>query len=439
VTTVLDDNNRPSSLRVNAAGELRTTGAGGGGGGDASAANQVLQTTELQAIKNRLPPALGHRPADQSLSVTLADGVNVIGPAAQSALNVNLLTGVANGWYDADGMASVSLQLSVTAGLSAGQVIFEQTNDLSAPAALLAMRTTSATSSPPLTVHSPNLSVASTVVYEVNLSCRYFRPRISTAFVGATVQAFAVFSQATCSGVTVVQSLGASNSSTIAGPSQVTDLGSAAITTSATSSPLTPSFGPSYIVSLPILTVTGTTPTLDVVVQESDDSGSNWYDVYHFPRITALGMHRSPKLKLTGNRVRYIRTVGGTGPSFTMIVNRQQSSDPGAALRQLIDRTIVPNTLNSVTPFLLPDGAASRVQLVVDMGAITTTAPQFQIEGSENNGGNWFPIGAPLTAIANGSASLTVPDVHAGRLRVRVSTAGVGASLGGAGVLLKAF
>ena len=62
-------------------------------------------------------------------------------------------------------------------------------------------------------------------------------------------------------------------------------------------------------------------------MEESDDNGFNWFPVFTFPTILGNGIYRSPKLPLTGNRVRYNQTVGGTTPSFTRIINRVQSND----------------------------------------------------------------------------------------------------------------
>ena len=135
---------------------------------------------------------------------------------------------------------------------------------------------------------------------------------------------------------------------------------------------------------------------------------------------------------MVGNRIRYVQTVGGTTPSFTRAVNRLQSSSNSDPVRQLVDRSIAVNTLNSVIPAtggLDARDAGNRVQLVVNMGAITTTAPAFQIEGSDDNGAGWYSIGSPLTGVASSTVQLTVVDVNAALLRVRVSTAGSGATL----------
>jgi hypothetical protein len=213
-------------------------------------------------------------------------------------------------------------------------------------------------------------------------------------------------------------------------PGIIADVASAALTSTTTTSAFTPTFGTCYSVNIPVTAVTGTTPTLDVVIEESDDSGTNWFKVYDFPRITATGMYRSPVMRMVGNRVRYVQTVGGTTPSFTRSINRLQSSTNNEAVRQLIDRAIVLTTLNSTTPSIDTRDCGNRAQLVVNVGAITTTAPQLQMEGSDDNGASWYSIGAALTAVASSTVQLTVVDINAALMRARVSTAGVGVTAG---------
>jgi hypothetical protein len=210
----------------------------------------------------------------------------------------------------------------------------------------------------------------------------------------------------------------------------VADIASAAITTTATLAAVTPGFGISYQVNIPVTAVTGTNPTMDVRIEESDDGGTNWFTVYDFPRITGTGIYRSPFLPTTGNRVRYVQTIGGTTPSFTRSLNRLQSNGSFPNTRQLIDRTVAPNTLNSTTPVLLTRDCGNSTQLVVNMGAITTTAPAFQLEGSDDFGATWYAIGTPLTGVASSTVQVTVSSINAGAIRARVSTGGSGATLG---------
>lgn len=210
----------------------------------------------------------------------------------------------------------------------------------------------------------------------------------------------------------------------------VNDVVSAALTTTTTTAAITPAWGTSYQINIPVTAVTGTTPTLDFSIEESDDNGTNWYKVYDFPRITTTGMYRSPIIPFVGNRIRYVQTVAGTSPSFTRAVNRNQSNYNALLQRQLIDRTIQFNTLNSVTPLLLARDCGNATQLIINVGTITTTAPQVQLEGSDDFGATWYSIGTPLLAVASSTVQVTVTNINAAVLRARVSTAGLGVSPG---------
>lgn len=210
----------------------------------------------------------------------------------------------------------------------------------------------------------------------------------------------------------------------------VADVASAAITVTANTAAITPVSGTCYEVNIPVTVVTGTTPTMDVNIEESDDTGTNWFVVYSFPRITTTGIYRSPLLPFKGNRIRYTQTIGGTTPSFTRAINRIESNTGYVeTFNQLFDRSIVLTTLNSVTPSLNISNARVA-QLVINTGAITTTAPQLQLEGSDDNGVSWYSIGTAVTAIASTTVAGPLVNTQAGLLRARVSLAGVGVTAG---------
>lgn len=210
----------------------------------------------------------------------------------------------------------------------------------------------------------------------------------------------------------------------------ISDIASAAITTTQTSSAISNALGNGFQVNVVVTASSGTTPTMDVRVQESFDGGTNWETLYDFQRITGNGSYNSPILRATGRHIRYVRTVAGTTPSFTnAVVRNVLPFIPAEPQKRLIDRSLASTqALNAVTPTLF-QGAANNVQLVVNAGAITTTAPAFQLEGSED-GSNWYAIGSPLTAVASSTVEVTVAAKSATYTRVRVSTAGSGATIG---------
>ena len=200
---------------------------------------------------------------------------------------------------------------------------------------------------------------------------------------------------------------------------------SVALTTTTTSVTIVPTFGTSYTVVVPVTVVSGTNPTLDIGIEESDDTATNWVRVYDFPRITATGMYRSPPILFRGNRIRYVQTVAGTTPSFTRSVSRLQSSAPGLNLRNFIDRTIVPNTLNSVTPTYNIEGC-DQINITANCSAQTTPAT-LTLEFSDNST-NWFTSAVTLTTVV-GIVQAKSTNEQWKFARLRVSTAGTGITL----------
>jgi len=209
----------------------------------------------------------------------------------------------------------------------------------------------------------------------------------------------------------------------------VADAASGTITTTANGATITPTSGAvSQEFNIIVTGVSGTTPTLDYVLQESDDTGTNWYDVYHFPRITATGQYRSPLITLTGHRVRLNPTITGTSASFTRSLNRLQSHAVAPLQRQFFDRALVINTISSVTAGTFFIDGCRALAVMVSMGAVTTTAPVLVLEISPDNT-NWVQVGADITTAANTNNLLTVVDQLGRFARIRVKTAGSGATL----------
>ena len=72
---------------------------------------------------------------------------------------------------------------------------------------------------------------------------------------------------------------------------------------------------------LDVTAVTGTTPTLDVKIQEKDPVSGKYFDLLSFTQKTAISSERksygSGAGELLGKVIRYVATIGGTTPSFT--------------------------------------------------------------------------------------------------------------------------
>lgn len=213
------------------------------------------------------------------------------------------------------------------------------------------------------------------------------------------------------------------------------DIQPAVLTATETSRAFAAPLRPAYQAAIQVTAVSGTNPTLDVHVESSDNKGITWTRIYSFPRITAIGTYRSHTTPLRGGLVRYVQTVGGTNPSFTRSAIRDVVSDEEISVTQIIDRALAVNTLNSVTS-TLPAFHAKNAMLSVTMGTITTTAPQFMIEGSDD-GVNFVALTSALTAVASSTVTIKINDTQFPFLRAKVTTAGVAATLVSA--TLKAF
>lgn len=211
------------------------------------------------------------------------------------------------------------------------------------------------------------------------------------------------------------------------GGSLANDVVSAAITSTATTSAITPGLVSNigtyaHSFNVVVTAVTGTTPTMDIGVEESMDNGVNWVRIYDFPRITANGAYTSPLIKATyGTRFRYVQTIGGTTPSFTRAINRVMFSVPGQFIKQFFDRSIVLTTLNSTTPTYTVDGG-NFFQTIVNLGA-ATTPPVLQLQGSED-GTNWYNIGTTFTPTASATTVTVNKDISPKFARILVQTAG---------------
>ena len=241
-------------------------GGGGGGGGDATAANQVTgnaslatiaskttsldanqvtgnaslatiasKTTSLDANQVTGNASLatiasktsainakvnnGTGPMAVGLTVTTSEARSVIGSQLTSpVINTELLTNTINGWYDAKDFNAASFTVVTGAGISAGVLTFESVDDTTLTAAQVPVRVgNSATTAPVTTL---NLNASTTIRYNVNLSARYFRVRVSTAVTGGTVQVFATFRQQSFAD----QGLAISNVGTVATLSGTTSL-----------------------------------------------------------------------------------------------------------------------------------------------------------------------------------------------------------------------
>lgn len=360
----------------------------------------------------------------------------ITGAAAQSAAGNNVLHWITT-TTSIDTMVpglshyrALQVQIVASAGISGGAVIFEHSND---NVTFFPLQMYEASTAASLGASTP-INAATTIAASANrtflgkIMGRYIRCRISTVFAGGTIQAFARLSIADF--VPWVTALAASQTlATVASASlsaaSVIDIASAALTSTATSAAVPVANVQSAAFAVNITAVTGTNPTLDVVIQCSVNT-TTWQDVHHFERATGTTTLIAPTIALPCAQIRYVRTVGGTTPSFTMSLTRWSTQTTTNAPRSFFDRTIAPNTLNSATPSFWVEGAG-YISAIVSSGAATTAA-SFQLEISPD-GTNWASTGTAVSSVASTTTLVFNAPAVAKFARVRVSAAGTGQTL----------
>ena len=161
------------------------------------AQSTILDSTGATVTVARVTNTGSAAPED-SLPTVSANDVSLTGPDGLSAINTDLLTGVVSGWLDTQAFQNAAIQIVASAGISAGAIIFEQTNDTTLAAAGVSLRAVEM-SSISANPHIVAITIAASTnrLFSVLADARYIRVRISTAFVGGTVQAVATFSQRT--------------------------------------------------------------------------------------------------------------------------------------------------------------------------------------------------------------------------------------------------
>jgi hypothetical protein len=109
----------------------------------------------------------------------------------QTTLNLDLLSLLVNGWTDVSDCLEVAVQVIGSAGISAGAVIFEQTNDPTV-AALNTPVTEFNVAGGAQVLGAVAIAASASRIFLVPVVARFMRVRVSTAFVGGTVRAFAM-------------------------------------------------------------------------------------------------------------------------------------------------------------------------------------------------------------------------------------------------------
>jgi hypothetical protein len=106
------------------------------------------------------------------------------------------LGGTVSGWFDASAFNSAAIQIIASAGISAGAIFFEQTNDTTlAPNGVPLPATEVSVIGASPTITAVTIAASTARAFSVAIVCKYIRVRISTAFTGGSVQAVAALSQ----------------------------------------------------------------------------------------------------------------------------------------------------------------------------------------------------------------------------------------------------
>lgn len=131
-----------------------------------------------------------------SLPVVLCDDLTQSGGVLTApVLNIDLLTAGASGWYDAGEFHSATFQIQTGAGITAGILTFEQTNDIARSPAGNLLQVFDVTTQNANPVTSLTLAANATRMFAAAITARYVRVRVSTAVVGGNVSCSGVFSQ----------------------------------------------------------------------------------------------------------------------------------------------------------------------------------------------------------------------------------------------------
>jgi hypothetical protein len=219
-------------------------------------------------------------------------------------------------------------------------------------------------------------------------------------------------------------------------PTSIADVASAAITTTTTTAAFTPTQGKGYQISIPVTAVSGTNPLLVIRIEESMDSGTNWFPRCTFrcaatenAASTATGIYYSPYLKLKGNRVRYVQTITGTSPSITRAINRfqgQAEMGEGVPFKLIsaasTNATLVkagPTTISMLTGSNI--NAAARYLKIYDKATAPTVgtdevAYTFILPGFATGAGTNIPLARELNLMRGFGLALTtgVADTDTG-------------------------
>lgn len=162
-------------------------------GSESTTTSLETVVSELQAIEAKIP-AQGYAIPGASMPVNLSKKTPVDSPTI-TAINTDLLTNAVNGWFDVRDFNSFSVNIIGSAGISAGAIFFEQTNDNTITTGFPwpVFEETGLGADPNIT--ATTIAASANRVFTGAVTSRFVRIRVSTGFTGGNVRCNATFSQ----------------------------------------------------------------------------------------------------------------------------------------------------------------------------------------------------------------------------------------------------
>ena len=210
-------------------------------------------------------------------------------------------------------------------------------------------------------------------------------------------------------------------------PAFLGEVASAARTTNGNSGTISVATGGGIAGIINITAVSGASPTLDIILEESFDNGTTWQLAWSAPRMVNVFTTHIPAMRVAGLR-RWAWTIGGTTPSFTFAININHQTDSAPIIRHLYDRTaaVLTGTNGNATSAINIAGCTNITAKVL-LGAASPAAT-YQIQLSDD-AANWSNVGTATIGVANGTLTLSAPiGMVANFARVIVTSGGTGQS-----------
>lgn len=306
-------------------------------------------------------------------------------------------------------------------------------------------------------VQTSTIAVAAPTIMQLSVIARFVRLRISAYTSGTLVSVFkgyrnsnlpqainiasqpAISIAATQTLATVTTVATVTNLTNIGAPSTNADVTSAARTTSGNSGTIADvAGGISISAVLNVTAVSGTAPTLDVILEESYDNGTTWVAIYHFIRITTIAVNvRSIAPIPLGGRRRWTWNIGGTTPSFifSITVMRANAFFPIRKQFFIRDSGILSASLDSTSSGFRIEGCKTLGVIFNSLSATQTGSYklQYSMDAEPNS---WYDVSPEFGVPQNSSSYLSNNNNTLGNFaRIICSKSGSGHTLSYASIV----